>query len=167
MSNPNGMAGASLSTQGLGGLMQAMGTFSNARTDKRAAQSNATYAEYQAEDAKHRGDLALQQVRRNTSQVKGSQRAGLAAKGLDITEGSPLALLTDTDYFGAVDENIVKENTAREVQGFRTAGSNYAAEAKGINPWLAAGASGLATAGTVADRWYQYKTSGIKPFGKK
>lgn len=166
MSSPNGTAGASLSLGGLGTFLSAAGTFTNESAKKRAAKENATYSEYQAGDAKRRGELALQKVQRENSQKQGSLRANLAARGLDLSTGSPLALIDQGNYFGALDENATKENTEREVYGFRMQGANYRAEADSINPWLTVGATGLAGAGAVADRWYSYKKAGTTPFKK-
>lgn len=166
MSNPNGMAGANLALGGLGTFMSAVGQFSNESVAKKAAKQNAAYAEYQAQDAGRRGQLELQKVQRQAAQVKGAQRASMAAKGLDLTDGSPLEVLTDTDYFAALDENTVKDNTAREVYGFRMLGRNYMAEAASHNPWLTAGATGLAGASSVASKWYEYTKAGTKPFKK-
>lgn len=146
--------------------MSAMGTFTQARMQKNAAQQNAKLAEYGAADAQRRGTLELYKVRRNAAQVKGAQRASMAARGLDLTEGSPLDILTETDYFSKLDENTTKDNTAKEVYGFRTQGANYGALASSINPWLEAGGSGLASAGAVASKWYTYKKAGTKVFGK-
>jgi len=151
--------------QGFGTFLSAMGTFTNARAEKRAAKANAALAEYNAQDAARRGQLELARVQRRTAQLKGSQRANLAARGLDLSEGSPLEVLTETDYFGELDANTVKENTAREIYGFRVAGRNYLEQAAAINPWLSAGASALSGAGLVADRWYQYKNpTGLKKY---
>lgn len=161
MSNPSTMAKASLGLEGFGTLLGAMGTFTNATAEKDALKANARYAEYGAQDAARRGELESQKVTRRTAQIRGSQRASMAARGLDISEGSPLEILAETDYFGALDANTVKENTSREIYGFRASAANDRARAKAINPWLSAGGSALAGAGAVADRWYQYKKDGV------
>lgn len=163
MSNPSVLAGADVGLSGFGGILSAMGTFTDASAAKNAAKQNAAFSEYQAADAERRGQLELQKVQRNAAQVKGAQRADMAARGLDLTDGSPLDVLTDTDYYAALDANTTKENTAREVYGFRVQGANYAAQARAINPWLSAGASALASAGAVASKWYQYKKGGVTP----
>lgn len=160
------MANADVGLSGAGGIMSAMGTFTQARMAKQAAQQNQQLAGYAADDAQRRGSLELYKVQRNASQVKGAQRASMAARGLDLTEGSPLDILTDTDYFGKLDENTVKDNTAKEIYGFRTQGANYGAQASAINPWLEAGVSGLSSAGAVAGKWYGYRKAGTKVFGK-
>ena len=163
MSDPSVMANADVGLSGAGGILQAMGTFSAARTAKKAAQQNQQLAGYAADDAQRRGTLELARVRRNASQIKGAQRASMAARGLDLTDGSPLDILTSTDYFSALDENTVKDNTAKEIYGFRTQGMNYGAQARATNPWLVAGASGLASAGAVAAKWYALKNSRKTP----
>ncbi len=161
------MGAASITTSGLGAFMGAVNSFATARNEKSAANANATQADYAAADAQYRGNLELQKVQRAGEQVKGAQRAHFGAAGVDLTEGSPLAILTDTDYFNALDQNTVKDNTAKEVYGFRVAGANYRSQANAINPWLSAGTSALAGAGQVADRWNYMKAVGITPAFRK
>lgn len=130
------------------------------------AANNATVAEMEAADAKARGDQAAAEVRRKYAALVSTQRTTLAARGLDITDGSANATLTDTDYFGAVDAQNVRTNAAREAWGFRVRASNsrgdaaaYQATADATNPLLAGGMAGgqtlLGNYQMVASRWYQ------------
>jgi hypothetical protein len=91
----------------------------------RVAANNAQVAEWQAEDAKSRGDLSASQSTRKYQQLQGSQVASFAAKGMDVSYGSPNAILTDTDYFGAYDENVVRANSRREAWGYQVQADNY------------------------------------------
>ncbi|HSV48364.1 MAG TPA: hypothetical protein VLJ58_21425 [Ramlibacter sp.] len=125
------------------------------------ARNNATIAGWQADDALARGDRAASAVRMKTSQLKGRQRATMAANGVDLGAGSALNILDDTDYFGEIDANTVKDNAAREAWALRNQAQGFtyeagAAQARASNesPLLAAGTSMLTSAGRVADRWY-------------
>jgi hypothetical protein len=151
-----------------------------ARYQSQVAANNAKVADWQAQDAKERGDQAAAAVRRRASALQGSQIANLAARGLDISEGSANAILTDTDFFGEYDQNITRANAAREAYGFKVRAGNFrgdaaasAAMADAENPLLsgvvagagsyfsgsAQGMSGgfnslLSDGKQVASRWY-------------
>lgn len=158
--------------------MAAYGAYSSAASQKaqagyqaKVAENNANIAELQAQDAKARGDKASFDVRRKYAALMGTQRASLAARGLDITDGSANAILQDTAYFGAYDENTTRANAAREAWGYRVraAGmqsdaSAYSATADAINPLLSGGLAGAGTwfssAQSVDPKWYR----GEKPY---
>lgn len=115
------------------------------------ARNNAISAEYQAQDALKRGENAEEQQRRRTAMLKGSQTARLAANGLDISEGSALQILSDTDWMGEVDALTVRDNAMREAWGLRQEGQNYLsnsnmlkATANAQNPLFSAAAGAMA-----------------------
>lgn len=164
------------------GIMQGFSSYTKAknaqavdRYNASVAGNNAQVAAWQAEDAKARGDVAAAGVRRRTSGRTGSQIASLAARGLDVGYGSPNALVTDTDFFGAYDENVARANTGKEVWGHRvkqagyeTEATNWRAAARAENPILSGILGGLkgftggggdidgflTSARAVSDRWY-------------
>lgn len=117
----------------------------------KVAQNNAQVAMWQAADAKDRGDVAAANVRRKYAALEGTQTASLAARGLDISEGSANAILTDTSFFGEVDERTTKANAAREAWGYQTQANNFAANAQfyqagadAQNPMLSGALAGTA-----------------------
>ncbi len=127
------------------------------------ARNNAITAEWQAQDAIKRGEIAEEQQRRRTAMLKGTQTARLAANGLDISEGSALQILSDTDWMGEQDALTVRDNAAREAWGFRQQGQNYQSNselmgmrADAENPLLAGSTSLLTNpaTGVVAQKWY-------------
>lgn len=133
----------------------------------KVAQNNAQVAAWQAADAESRGNVAAAETRRKYAAMVGSQTARLAANGLDISSGSANATLQDTAYFGAVDENTVRTNAAREAWGYRVQQNNFAnsaaasqAHADAADPLLSAGLTMLGKAGSVADRWYSPASTG-------
>lgn len=160
--------------QGVGAGAGAYGAYSNSQATKTAyaaqaqvAENNATIAGWQAQDALRRGDRAASASRMRTNQMKGAQRARLAANGVDLGEGSALNILTDTDYFGDVDIDTIKDNAGREAwairnqaMGFKNEASLMQSRSDSEKPLMAAGTSLLTSAGKVASTWYT-------PAGKK
>lgn len=115
-----------------GMVMSAMSSYQQSKAQQASmdyqsevAHNNAITAEYQAQDAVKRGEVAEAEQRRRTSMMKGSQTARLAANGLDISEGSALNILSDTDWMGEQDALTVRDNASREAWGLRQQGQNY------------------------------------------
>lgn len=153
-----------------------------ANYQSQVAANNAKVAEWQAADAKERGDQAAAQVRRKYAALQGTQAASMAARGLDISEGSANAILTDTDFFGDYDQRVTRSNAGREAYGYQVRAGNFRGEAdaqramaNSENPLLSgvmAGAgsyfSGMAQSGgeggfqsiltdakPIADKWFR------------
>ena len=173
-----GTASTIASIAGVG--LQAFGAYQSSQASKNAyeyqsavARNNAISAEYQAQDAIKRGEVAEAEQRRKTMMLKGSQTARLAANGLDISEGSALQILSDTDWMGEQDALTVRDNASREAWALRQQGSNaqsnsnmLSARADAENPLLSGGATLLAGAGNVAEKWYKMSDSKPTVFGK-
>ena len=155
---------AGLAFSAYSAMQQSQASKDSANYNAAIQRNNATIAEYQAKDAVARGDKATEDHMRKVAQLKGSQKASMAARGLDLSEGTPLNILTDTDLFGEIDANTIQTNAAREAWGYRAQGSNstaqanlYKAQADNQNPLMAGATSLLSNAGSVADRWNAYK----------
>lgn len=168
------LATASLGLQAVGGVTSAMGAYSQSKGTKAAYEyqaavnrNNATLAEWQARDAITRGQRSEQTQRLKTAQLKGSQRARLAANGVAVDEGSALNILNDTDFMGEADALTIRDNAAREAWGHRNQAAGYASDASMLSaraaaesPFKAAAGTLLTSAGSVANSWYRYKTTG-------
>lgn len=166
-SGASSVIGATL--QGVGTVLGAKSAYSSSASARRAyqgqaqvARNNAELAQWQADAALARGDRDVSLVRGKTQQIKGSQRAALAASGVDLSEGSALNILSDTEYFGEIDVATTLENAANEAWVLRRQAMGFSAEAIAAQtraaaerPWMAAGTSLLTGAGRVADRWYE------------
>lgn len=127
-------------------------------------RNNEQVAEWQAQDAIQRGAQAEQAQRLKVAQLRGTQRAGFAARGVSLDEGSPLAILQDTEYMGQLDVNTIRDNTAKEAWALRNQGANYesdaamlSARAAAEDPTRAMFGSLLSSSGQVASSWYSYK----------
>ena len=126
------------------------------------AKNEATMAEYKAQDALERGTLAEKQKRLQTQKLIGAQKAGIAASGFTIGEGSAEDMLVDTEALGEEDVFAIRSNAAREAWSFRVSGTNalsqagadsIAARNRNINTILSGGSR-------VADKWYKYDSEG-------
>lgn len=176
MCEPASAATLASASQGLmiaGTVAGAYGAYNQSKASKASleyqasvARNNAEYSESQARDAIRRGQVAENDVRRRTAQLQGSQRARLAANGIDLGEGSALNILLDTDYFGELDALNVRDNSNREAAALRTQGSNQISNANLLDaradmesPIGAALPTLLTGAGAVANSWYRNKSS--------
>jgi hypothetical protein len=142
-------------------MQQSSASNSAANYNAAIQRNNAIAANYQANDAIDRGNKAVDEHMRKVAALKGSQTASMAARGLDISEGSPLNILTDTDVLGATDASTIKTNAAREAWGYKNQAANstaqgnlYSMQASNQNPLMAGAGTLLSGAGSVADRWY-------------
>ena len=97
MCNPALLLGA----QGVSGGLSAIGAYGQAASQKsslnydaRVADMNSVLVERQAQIAMEQGQFQVDQLRRLTAGLKGSQRATMAARGLDLTAGTPAEILT-------------------------------------------------------------------------
>lgn len=85
---------------------------------------NARIADVQAGDAVTRGREAESQLRSQTKSLIGSQRAGFAGQGLDISVGSPVDVQGDTARLGELDALAIRANAQREAWGYRVEGAD-------------------------------------------
>lgn len=161
----------SAAMSGFGAGYSAVGAYNKSKADKAAyeyqakvQENNATLAGWQAEDAITRGQVSESNQRMKTAQLKSTQRASLAARGVALDEGSPLDILTTTDVMGERDALTVRDNAAREAWALREQGKGYtsnasllSARADSENPLMAGAGTLLTGAGSVAKQWYSYK----------
>lgn len=149
---------------GVAAVVGAYGAYSASQSSKAQAEyqsdmaaNQAKVSKYQADDAIARGGEEAIKASRQAERLRGTQVARLASNGLDISSGTPLAILEDTMYFGQQDANTIRNNAAREAWGYTTqagaqAGSSqmFASVANSQNAGLAAGTSLLSSAGQYA-----------------
>lgn len=160
MCDPRTAARASLSTMAAGALVSAAGTFSDTLSRRRAARASAAFAEQRAREIRQAGAEEEAAHLRRVGQLRGRQRAALAAAGLDLTEGSPLEILLGTELMSEIDARTIRENAEREAFAAEMDAFNFRTQAAAANPFLAGVGSLLTSAPLVADRWYQLRRSG-------
>lgn len=128
-----GMTALALTLAGVGTGVSAFGQWRAGGAAKRAGEAgrraaesqaelhdyNAAIAELQAADAIERGEEAASQFRQRVRQAIGSQRAGIAAQGVDVTYGSAVDAQADAEFLGELDALTIRTNAAREAWGFK------------------------------------------------
>lgn len=102
-----------------GSKKTAVALVSAGKAQRQLADYNAEVAEMQANDALARGAEEEARHRVNVRRMVGSQRAGLAAQGVDISSGSALDIQADTAQMGELDALTIRANAAREAWGFK------------------------------------------------
>lgn len=119
-----GLGAASLLFGGISGIGSAysQATAYQIQADyiQQASELNAQIAGVQAEDAIRRGNKSASQFKKQVKGMKGSQKAALAAQGIDIGSGSAAEILDNTDTQGALDVQTIKNNAWREAWGYKT-----------------------------------------------
>jgi hypothetical protein len=143
-----------------GAMTQAQGQKNQAEYASLVGANNAKLAEWQAQSVEEKGIRAGEAVGRNQAKVRATQKAALAANGLDLGEGSAAATLAQTDYFGLEDQRTTAQNASDQAWGVRRKGAEYTAEAAmqkskadSINPFMSGATSLLGSAANVADKW--------------
>lgn len=168
-----GKASLGLSVAGM--LSGAVGSFYSARSTKNQlkyeaaiADINARLSEKAAQQELQRGQFEVGQITRRAGQIKGSQRASMAANGIDLGVGSAAELQASTDLMKEIDRNQAEVNAISSAWGYRTQGTNYQnqatmsrASASSINPGASAATSLLGSSGNVASQWYSLSKAGV------
>lgn len=162
-----GMSGLQLLSTGISmasKLAESSAQQDQARYEAAVAKNNQTIATANAADATRRAELEASRLSRNASALAGTQRAAFAAKGLDISDGTPGDLIDQTNFFGKVDAETARYNGKVESWQKLSQASNFGAQASAAKSKAdGISASGLlSSAGAVADKWYQY-SSGSAP----
>jgi len=160
--------------QGAGAASSAVGSYYSAQSNKTSlglqadlADINARMSESAAQQTLLTGQREEQKSDIATANLKGTQRASMAANGIDLGVGTANQVLTSTDVLGEADANTIHANAVRNAMGYRTQGVNQTnqanmsrASASAISPLTSATTSLLGSAGSVASNWYQYNKAG-------
>ena len=165
------MQGIGLFTNMMGAGMQASAARRQAEAQARAyeyqaamQEENARLAEARAKDAVARGGLEEVRFRKEASQFLGTQKAAIAAGGVETDTGSPLALLTDTAEGIEEDAATIRYNAQMERwehlvdktnQLNQATLSRFAAANTRTAGKEAARSSLIGGMGQVADYWYR------------
>lgn len=143
-------------------LMSAYSMQQQGQAEKKLGRYNQQMNEYAAQDAQRRGEEQAQQVYRQAALTKGAARNRMAARGLDLTEGTAADIQYANDFFAEQDASTARYNAARDAWSARQAGAlarwqgdNAARQAN-----ISAGASLLSSASAVAGKWYTPSSAG-------
>jgi hypothetical protein len=109
--------------QGFAGLSSAVIQAEAQRAQTKSAilslQEQRMFAERRAEDVIRRGQAAESQQRQQTRKLIGSQRAAMAAQGIDIQAGTAFEIQSEAEALGALDAATIRNNAARGALGLR------------------------------------------------
>lgn len=166
---------ASLTMQVSGAASSAVGAYYSAKSTKASlnlqadlADINARMSESAAQSTLLTGQRQEQQSRIATANLKGTQRASMAANGIDLGEGTAAQVLTSTDVLGEVDAATIQANALHAAWGYRAQGVNQTnqaamsrAAADAVSPNTGAFTSLLGSAGSVAASWYSMSKAGL------
>lgn len=169
------MGNAALALQVGGALTSTVGSFfgaqtqaTNLNTQANIADINARISEMGAQSSLEQGKQQKASLTLQTKQLKGRQRATMAANGVDLGTGSAAEIQASTDLMKEIDVGTIKTNAVRTAWGHRTQAVNYQNQARmarsassGINPLASAATTLLGSAGNVASNWYVMNKAGM------
>lgn len=155
MCEPTTLAAVALAATAAGGTVAAVGQYQQGQVAKQVGANNQVMAEYAAKDALRRGEDEAIAARRRGDQVKGAQRARMAANGIDLGVGTAAELQDQTDFFSAGDQGTARFNASRDAWSARVGGANARAQgdAAARQATIGAFSTVLGTAGQVAGKW--------------
>ncbi|HXF44858.1 MAG TPA: hypothetical protein VNK91_01950 [Burkholderiaceae bacterium] len=95
------------------------------RMNQQLAEYNAELAEADALEATRRGGEGAARAQSQARRMIGTQRARLAAQGIDIESGSAADIQADTVAISEMDALTLQNNAVREALGYRTRARGY------------------------------------------
>lgn len=106
-----------------GGLYSANGYRQAGDASREMGEFNARIDLIKADDAITRGRVTEGNLRSDTRKLIGSQRAGFAASGVDISDTDSTAqnVVNDTTALSEMDAATIRTNAAREAWGYKAA----------------------------------------------
>lgn len=163
----------SMAGQVAGGVTSAFGAFYGAQAQKSSlktqaaiAETNARITEMAAQSQLAAGQKEIARYTLSAGKTKSSQRAAMAANGVDLGEGNAAETLASTEIIKEIDKNQIEANSIRSAWGLRTQATSYQNEALikratagNISPMMAGATSLLGSASSVAKSWYDYNNS--------
>lgn len=123
------LALVSAGVSAVGGLATAYSMNQQAKAQAKMEGRNAVMAQDAANDAVERGEEDLKRHFYKVGQLRGAQRAALAANGVDVDFGSAADLQVDTTLLAQADATTIYENAQREADSYRISAGNYQASA--------------------------------------
>jgi hypothetical protein len=123
------LAVAAAAVSAAGSLASGVQGMMSATYESRLAKRNAAMEDGRAHDSIERGQDEARAFYRQVGQLKGQQAASMAANGVDLGFGSPLALQQDTAALAQEDAGNLYRNVNERTRGFDINAANYRAAA--------------------------------------
>lgn len=92
--------------------------------ERMTMDANARLANIQAEDTIKRGNKEAAEHIKQTKKLIGSQRAAMAAQGIEVNADSALDIQAETAAMGELDALTIRNNAWREAWGYRVSASD-------------------------------------------
>lgn len=155
------MTAISIGSTVLGGIQ----SYQQGKYQEGVANYNARQQENEATRTRNAGVEAQNDRRLQTRFLQAQQRAVAAARGADVSSGSPLKAQEDAETIGRVDEFRINRNFQERADALKegaalTRAEGKAAKAAGRNALLG---SLITAGGTVASKWYKGTGGSGKP----
>lgn len=109
---------------------QAKSLRAQANYQKSMAEVNHLFSNIQASDAIARGEAQAKQIGQKRKAIIGTQRANLAAQGIELDSGTALELQQDTAQLSRLDEIQIRNNAWREAWGYKVEGAMATAQGR-------------------------------------
>ena len=163
----------SLIGMGASSLITAFGSIGLTAKQNAIAQAQANIARINAQQMEWSAQQRMQSAEKDqvrltmqAGQVKGSQKAAIAANGLATNAGSAVEILSSTDIIKEIDSNQIKSNAVCDAWGMRLQGVNYSNqalsfEAQKQSAGLNFGTTLLQGASQIANRYMIYDALGL------
>ncbi len=151
--NAGQWANAGLYTSIGGAAMGGVGSFFSALGQKNSLNFQAQMNDANAFHAGNAGFEQGSQVLQRGGQMMATQRANLAASGVDITDGSAAQTIASTDVMRQVDANTTVNNAMQAAFGYQAQATMERAAAKSISPISTGFTSLLDGATKVGSQW--------------
>lgn len=136
-------------------------------TQAQIAEINARMAENAAQSTLLQGQQQVAQSTMKYGAVKSSQKAAIAANGVDLGHGNAAEITASTDILKEIDAATIHANAVRSAWGYRTQSSNYQIEAMtkrstagSLSPAMSGGSTLLSNASQAAQQWYMMSKLG-------
>lgn len=161
-------------SSGAAAISSAIGAYGQASAQKSAfayqasvAANNAQVSQWQASAAINAGQNQEEMSDLKTGEVFATQRATMAANGVDLATGSASEVLASTQVVGNIEATTIHNNALMSAWGYQVQGVNATnsenfnrAAGAAVNPGVSAASSLLTSFGNVASKWYSLSSAG-------
>lgn len=130
MCDPGTLALIAIGTQVAGTVVSTVGSVKQANFERKVANENQKLENERIVDAMQRGEVEARDAARRQAQLRGAQRAAMAANGVDLSFGSAADLLADSAMASAEEQSNIRKNTDREIRSGDINAANFGNTAK-------------------------------------